>query len=202
MEEHSAAFWKWSNKLGELIFWAREAEPATAIVTTRDGWRDAFKDAIRDDGKLALDAAQDDGTSRRVIESQKLALQLVRMLHGWARLNNTPCGGWPEVDRVIVERLIELQAAFTKLGNGELPPPTPIEANVTPQTHDNRGNVQNSLPQNSDVRDLCLHLKAKLSEYPSMAACARDFCSKNDIDEGKSDVLLRQAKRFPHLWKS
>jgi hypothetical protein len=69
-------------------------------------------------------------------------------------------------------------------------------------SHDKHQKGKNSLPQNADVRDLCLHLKAKLAESPSIAACARDFCTTHSIEANECDGLLRQAKRFPHLWKT
>lgn len=73
---------------------------------------------------------------------------------------------------------------------------------ATPQRHDNQQNGKNSVPLNPDVRDLCFHLKTKLSEFSSMAACARDFCSKNGIDEKKAEDLLRQAKRYRQHWET
>ena len=68
--------------------------------------------------------------------------------------------------------------------------------------HDNQQIGKSNLPQNGDVRDLCLYLKAKLSLFSSMAACARDFCKTNETDVSKADDLLRQAKRFRHLWQT
>ncbi len=68
--------------------------------------------------------------------------------------------------------------------------------------HDNDQIGKKKLPLNGDVRDLCLYLKAKLSDFGSMTACARDFCGTHRIDRSRAEGLLRQAKRFPHLWKS
>ena len=60
---------------------------------------------------------------------------------------------------------------------------------------------KNKLPENPDVRDLCLFLKANLSDFPSMEECSRGFCEGRDIPVSKASDLLRQAKRFPQLWK-
>ena len=65
---------------------------------------------------------------------------------------------------------------------------------------DNGKKVGNSLPQNSDVSELCRHLKAKRSKFGSEIECARDFCKQNTLDESKAENLMRQARRFRHLW--
>lgn len=69
-------------------------------------------------------------------------------------------------------------------------------------SRDNQQNGKNNLPLNGDVRDLCLHLKSKLADFGSMTSCARSFCKTHKIDSTKADNLLRQAKRFPHLWRT
>ena len=66
--------------------------------------------------------------------------------------------------------------------------------------HDNGKKSENSLPENPDVLELCRHLKAKRSKFGTDIECARDFCRKGLGDESKADNLLRQAKRFRHLW--
>ena len=77
-ERETNAFWGWAKCLDELSFWAREPDPTT---TMRDGWREAFRNDIRDKGDLARDAAPDDVTHDQVIRSRTLALKLVRLLN-------------------------------------------------------------------------------------------------------------------------
>lgn len=74
-------------------------------------------------------------------------------------------------------------------------------AGLMPSRDDNGKKTENSLPQNGDVSELCRHLKAKAEKFGSEAECARDFCRKNRIEETKASNLLRQARRFGHLWK-
>ena len=132
--EPSTVFWMWSQCLGDLVCWATDPDPAS------DGWREQFRNDIRDKGDRARDASPDDVTRNQVIRSRSLALQLVRMLHEWPEVNSTPCRNWSQVDRIVVEQLAELQAVFAKLGDGkgneppaqrpttEKPPADPDEA--------------------------------------------------------------------------
>ena len=66
--------------------------------------------------------------------------------------------------------------------------------------HDNGKKDIKSLPESPDVLELCRHLKSKLDKFGTMIECARDFCRKNQRGEEKAELLLRQAKRFRHLW--
>lgn len=66
---------------------------------------------------------------------------------------------------------------------------------------DNLQNAENKLPLNSDVRDLCLYLKAKRTNFATNIECVRDFCRVNKINNKRPEALLRQAQRFPHLWR-
>lgn len=191
--EPSTAFWAWSRCIGDLIAFATDPDAET---TSSDGWREAVKIDMHDKGDRARDAAPDDANRNQVIRSRKLASQLVRMLNETPELNGVSCRNWSQIDRQVVEQLAELQAVFVKFGDGT------VKAVVTSQRHDNPKINKDSLPQNGDVRDLCLHLKAKLSGSASKAACTRDFCETNRIDSTKADSLLRQAERFPHLWRT
>lgn len=71
----------------------------------------------------------------------------------------------------------------------------------TVRAHDNEKNGEKKLPMNSDIRDLCLYLKAKRIAFGSHIECVRDFCRVNKIKDKKPEDLLRQAQRFPGLWK-
>ena len=66
---------------------------------------------------------------------------------------------------------------------------------------DNQKKDGNKQPHNPDVSELCRHLEKKLAGFASENQCARDFCEKNRIPVEKSADLLRQARRFPHVWK-
>ena len=68
--------------------------------------------------------------------------------------------------------------------------------------HDNEQNAENSLPQSPDVLELCRHLQTKLGKSSTMVECARDFCRRNGRDVNDAENLLRQAKRFRHLWRT
>ena len=113
--EPTFAFWTWAKCLAELINWAREPDPET---TSRDGWREAFKNDIRDKGNRAQDAATDSATRNQVSRSRSLAVQLVRMLSEWTEVNGTPCVNWSHVDLQVVNQLADLQSRFALLGDG------------------------------------------------------------------------------------
>ncbi len=115
-DKQSNAFWAWAKCLGGLIFWAMEPDAET---TTTDGWLEAVRSDIRDNGDLARDAAPDDVTRKQVIRSRSLALDLVRRLNHVPELNRTSCRNWSLVDQKIVTSLADLQERFAKLGDGE-----------------------------------------------------------------------------------
>jgi hypothetical protein len=66
---------------------------------------------------------------------------------------------------------------------------------------DNAKKPENNLPENPDVRDLCLFLKAKRSDFATEIMCARGFCERHGIETEKASSLMRQARRYPHLWR-
>ena len=68
--------------------------------------------------------------------------------------------------------------------------------------HDNGEKPENKLPENPDVLELCKFLQKKLTQHGTMIGCAKAFCAKNGIDEAGAENLLRQAKRFRHLWET
>lgn len=115
--EPSTVFRAWAKCLGELIFWATNPDAGS---TSRDGWREHFRDDIRDKGDRARDASPDDVTRNQVSRSRSLAAGLIRLLNSCPELNSTSCRNWSQVDRLVVEQLAELQAVFAKLGDGKL----------------------------------------------------------------------------------
>ncbi len=76
----------------------------------------------------------------------------------------------------------------------------PATVNTNDGVDDNSKKSENNLPENPDVLELCRHLAKKLANFGTMIECARDFCRKNGCEVSKAENLLRQAKRFPHLW--
>jgi hypothetical protein len=65
---------------------------------------------------------------------------------------------------------------------------------------DNPQNIGSRWPDNHDVRDLCI-LLSKLSGQKSDAEIARDFTREVMGRDKKAKNLLRQARRYRHLWK-
>ena len=59
-------------------------------------------------------------------------------------------------------------------------------------------NGKKSLPDSADVRDLCRLLQKGLPTGHTQIEIAREFTGK---DNGKAESLLRQARRFRHLWQ-
>jgi hypothetical protein len=55
------------------------------------------------------------------------------------------------------------------------------------------------LPESQEVRDLCQKLQRELPEGHKQSEIARDVAGG---DDKKAQSLLRQARRFPHLWKN
>jgi hypothetical protein len=77
-----------------------------------------------------------------------------------------------------------------------------IDASPTTTPRDTKDKTDPKMPDNPDVRDLC-HLLGKNQEKISKGdtseiGVAREFTSGNDK---KAASLLRQARRFPHLWR-
>ncbi len=77
----------------------------------------------------------------------------------------------------------------------------PATVNTNDGVDDDSTFSQNNLPMNDRVTALCRHLKDKRAKFPSEAECARDFCRKKRIAADEAPSLLRQARRFEHLWK-
>lgn len=57
------------------------------------------------------------------------------------------------------------------------------------------------LPESQEVRDLCYKLRKELGEGRSQMAIARELTGESEGDDRRARSLLRQARRFPHLWK-
>lgn len=68
----------------------------------------------------------------------------------------------------------------------------PLEPDTKPDT------PKNSLPDSVDVRDLCRALQKGLPQGRYQIEIAREFVKK---DDAKAESLLRQARRYRHLWQ-
>ncbi len=55
-------------------------------------------------------------------------------------------------------------------------------------------------PDNPDVRDLCALLAKRLKPGKTQAEIAREFTQESVGNDPKAQSLLRQARRFRHLW--
>jgi hypothetical protein len=66
---------------------------------------------------------------------------------------------------------------------------------------DNRENFPVLLPDSQQVRDLCRKLQKELPGGLSQIAIARESTGETEGNDRKAQSLLRQARRFPHLWK-
>lgn len=58
------------------------------------------------------------------------------------------------------------------------------------------------VPESADVRDLCAMLQKHAGRGKSLIQIARDFTHEKPRKDRKARSLLRQAQRYPHLWKS
>ncbi len=68
----------------------------------------------------------------------------------------------------------------------------------TPKADSKADNENKSLPDSADVRDLCRLLQKGLFAGKTQMNIAREFTG-NDAKKAKS--LLRQARRYRHLWR-
>lgn len=66
---------------------------------------------------------------------------------------------------------------------------------------DNGTKFSSLFPENDEVVKLCRKLKSDLSEGYSQITIARDFTGESEGGDKKAQSLLRQARRFSHLWK-
>ena len=57
------------------------------------------------------------------------------------------------------------------------------------------------LPVSVNVLDLCRLLNKELPNGKTQSQIAREFMRETDGDDRKAQALLRQARRFPHLWR-
>lgn len=91
--------------------------------------------------------------------------------------------GWGPLDPIGVERLVQsLRIESFRIAD---------KPDTKPDTK------KNSLPDSPDVRDLCRLLQKGLPAGKSQIEIAREFTGK---DGAKADSLLRQARRYRHLW--
>lgn len=60
---------------------------------------------------------------------------------------------------------------------------------------------KNSQPTSPDVQDLCFRLRKGLSEGKSQLTVAREFTGETSKSAPKAHSLLRQARRYRHLWE-
>ena len=102
-------------------------------------------------------------------------------------------GEYPE----ILTDTITLQ----QIGNGEFADlfgPRPQDKIKTGQTDSKTDNQKISLPDSPDVKDLCHRLQKEIPKGRSQVEIALEFTGQN---KQKADSLLRQARRFRHLWQ-
>jgi hypothetical protein len=70
------------------------------------------------------------------------------------------------------------------------------------RTADSKTDKQKQIqPASVDVRDLCHKLERELPKGVTQIAVAREFTGETEGHDPKAQSLLRQARRFPHLWK-
>lgn len=55
-------------------------------------------------------------------------------------------------------------------------------------------------PDNVDVRDLCKLLEESRNSKKSLITIAREFTNESPGNDSKAKSLLRQARRYRHLW--
>jgi hypothetical protein len=73
-----------------------------------------------------------------------------------------------------------------------------------PESTGGADNVEKSrkiMPDNADVRDLCQLLEKHLKTGKSQRQIAREFTGERPGKDRKAQSLLRQARRFRHLWE-
>ena len=66
----------------------------------------------------------------------------------------------------------------------------------------NRTLIQKSQPTSPNVQDLCFRLRKGLKEGVSQIAIAREFTGETSKTAPEAEALLRQARRYRHLWKT
>lgn len=81
---------------------------------------------------------------------------------------------------------------------------TRIHAEFSGDKDDTTKKFQQSQPSTADVRDLC-HLLDKQREARKQGkpeiTIAREFTGETPANDRRARSLLRQARRYPHLWK-
>lgn len=60
---------------------------------------------------------------------------------------------------------------------------------------------QRMYPDNVDVLDLCRALQKRSGSAKPLIQIARDFTGESMGNSPKADMLMRQARRYPHLWR-
>lgn len=66
---------------------------------------------------------------------------------------------------------------------------------------DNKTKFPALMPDSQEVRDLCRKLQKELPLGRSAIAIAREFTGESEVHDRKAQSLLRQTRRFPHLFK-
>ncbi len=69
------------------------------------------------------------------------------------------------------------------------------------QIADESENLVLSMPDSADVRDLCHLLNKNAGNGIPLIQIAREFTKETPGDDGKAKSLLRQARRYSHLWR-
>jgi hypothetical protein len=165
------------------------------------------------------------GVSRSTIHrasSAELVLMLGRLAEGYAGQVSDE-GGDPEIlaelQRIRQLGVNQQQAALTAFRINQrtrrksmgLPQPTQMGAiretpiNESNPSADTGSQIRQRQPDNVDVRDLCKLLEENQLKIKAGAkseiGVAREFTREQVGNCPKAQNLLRQARRYPHLWK-
>ena len=67
-------------------------------------------------------------------------------------------------------------------------------------TSDSKKDFPPKMPETPDVRDLVQKLQVGLAKGKTQSQIAREFTGETEGDDAKAQSLLRQARRYRHLW--
>ncbi|MCI0331809.1 MAG: hypothetical protein L0228_01120 [Planctomycetes bacterium] len=152
-------------------------EPTTA---TRPSDAQVIKDVALDDATMA--AAKGMRDHLQSLASANTAIQ------SWTI--------WPPSEQI--SRLAETVPVKPDL------PEVVLQPNSTEST-DNKKNISQPQPDNVDVRDLCYKLSKNRSAIASKKKypidVAREHTGESKGNDSKAQSLMRQARRYRHLWE-
>jgi hypothetical protein len=130
---------------------------------------------------------------------------------GWSRFKRRLLN--KEIERDDIDcYMVRLYRLIRKLRKEVLaePVPEPTDARVDSTMDEEPGQIitghasgqfPSLLPASQEVRDLCRALQKELPNGRSQMVIARELTGESEGDDRKAKSLLRQARRFPHLWK-